>query len=469
MDQAIQRQDKVALTSVGQRLQGLDDDSAKHALKTAAFEFKHANAAWALGRLHDEAAWRLSDAGERRHERQLAIDAFVQGAALGDPLSARWAAYVLDRQDDKDRALEFYRRAFELGDAAAAHSVGLQLMNQGKTAEARQVYEDGIRRGDSLCAAFLASHFESAARDAAGDEATALNRRAAQLYHVAFDMGHVGAAKQAGDLLRRMGDIAAARRAYTLGARLRDATAALRLGKLEQEEEENPEAAYSAYQSVVRLDTLGADTAEALLGLGALLEKLERPQAARSRYREALWLRNGRHVSAKAGMALARLLEPLEYAGRAEAKQALQRASSLSPMLAADTYLAFLKSHETAEIAALTPEQIDGLSATGLVRLAGLLKYDDPQRARSLLERAFAMNTFTGTMEAAMELHDHLFGAREYEAAAKVIDATLARGPYFATKVAELMEQRGPSAAASELRRRLDPPKPKSDGHPQGA
>ena len=452
---ALQARDKVALTSIGRQLEGLDDDLARQALHTAAFDLGHANAAWALGRLHDEAARRLSDAAAKQQQRQLAIDAFVRGAALGDPLSARWAAYALERQGDEPRALELYRRAFELGDAAAAHSVGLQLMKRGLKDEARRVYEDGIRRGDSLCAAFLAGHFEALARDAAGDAATALNRQAAQMYRTAFEMGQVTAARQAGDLLRRIGDIVAARRAYALGTQLRDTSAALRLGKLEQEEEEDLDAAYSAYKSVIRLDTLGADAAEALVGLGAVLEKLGRLNAARGRYREALWIRNGRHASAQAGIALTRLLAPLGHAGRAEGLQALQRASTLSPTLAADTYVAFLKPHETAEIEALTPAQVDGLSANGLVALARLLKYDAPQRARTLLERAFAMDTYSGTAEAAAELHSHLVLAADHEAATRLIEATLARGPYFATQVAELMEQRGASAGAAELRRRL--------------
>jgi hypothetical protein len=66
------------------------------------------------------------------------------------------------------------------------------------------------------------------------------------------------------------------------------------------------------------------------------------------------------------------------------------------------------------------------------------------------------MNSFDGAVEAAAELHSHLFGAGEHETAAKLIDDAVRRGEYFATKVAELMETRGSTAAAAELRRRLN-------------
>jgi tetratricopeptide (TPR) repeat protein len=466
---AIRHGDQVALTLIGQRLRGLDNDLARRALHAAAFELNHANAAWTLGGLHEDAARNAQNDAERQHEKQLAIEAYVRGAELGDPLSARWVAYTLEKEGKKDEALDFYRRAFELGDAVAAHSVGMQLMQQGQKDEARRVYEDGIRRGDRLSALFLASHFETLAGEAQGDEAVALNRRAADLYRVAFDLGHAGAARQAGDLLRRMRDIAAARRAYALGARLRDATAALRLGQLEHEEEEDLEAAQNAYYKVIRLDTLGADTAEALLGLGALREQQRRPQAAKACYREALWMKNGRHVSAKAAISLARLLEPAGYAGENEARQALQRASTLAPKVAADAYLEILKRHHDREaVAALTPAQIDGLSASGLVSLADLLRYTEPQRARLLLERAFSMNTVPGSVEAAVELLRRLVSDGDFQAEGKLIDATLTQGSYFASKVAELMDQKNFSTTANKLRKRLEEANKKQGNSDQG-
>ena len=134
-------------------------------------------------------------------------------------------------------------------------------------------YKEGAQRGDGLSASYLARDIASEAQRFKGSKAAELNRSASHWYLVAFELGYVNAAQKAGDLLREIGDLAAARRAYMLGARLRDAGAALKLGKLELEVEQNEEAAHRAFRMAIRLDIEGAVASEALVGLGALLEK----------------------------------------------------------------------------------------------------------------------------------------------------------------------------------------------------
>ena len=454
---ATRRKDKVALTQLGLSLAGLDDALARQALHSAAFDLRHANAAWALGQFHDRAAELAGSDADRDRELRLAIEAFRQGADIGDPLSARWAAYKLDDVHDKTGAQEMYRRAFDLGDADSAHAVGLRLIKQGRRDEARQAYLDGVRRGDSLSASALGGLFESDANAADGAAALPLYRQAADLYRVAFDLGDVSAAVLAGDLLRRrLRDIAGARKAYAAGVRLRDAFAALRLGQLEHHEEDDFDAALPAYEAAIRLDTLGSDAAEARLGLGEMLEARGRLRAAKGRYREALWTPRGRHVSAQAGLALARLLEADGYRGEKEAQQALERASTLEPRIAADAYLAWLDKHyKEEEIAALTPEQIGGLGTLGLLRLSRLLRNDEPQRARALLEEA-ARRPDTDASEAIAELHGELYAEGATEALARLLDSTAARDPWFVGKVADAMKERGHGPAADALRARAD-------------
>ena len=142
-----------------------------------------------------------------------------QGAELGDPLSARWAAYILeDELNKKQEAYRFYDRAYKLGDGAAAHSMGALLMDEARRAEAGMGEEKARRRAVFTRTGFNAATkklsafswretFASLARQATGDDAARLNRSATQLYRVAFELGYVDAAQQAGDLLREIGDL----------------------------------------------------------------------------------------------------------------------------------------------------------------------------------------------------------------------------------------------------------------------
>jgi tetratricopeptide (TPR) repeat protein len=461
---AMQRGDPGTLTSIGIGLQGLDDALATKALAAAAFEFNSPNAALELGRLHERAAHRAQSEPERNESLRLAVDAYARGVALGDPVSAWWAAYLLDRSGRADEAADFHRRAFELGDPGAAHSLGLRLIQRSRETpalrdEARRIYEEGLRRGDALSASFLAGHFEAMAREAAGDEAGALNRQAVELYRRAFDLGDVSAALQAGNLLRRMGDIPAARRAYTLGTRMRDASAALALGRLEQVEEQNHDAARNAFREAVRLDARGPVKAEALVALGGLLEQQERPNAAMARYREALMTDDGQWASAEAGLALARLLERQDdWSKREEIAPVLMRAAALAPFVAGDAYVEYLeRTHDREAAAAVTARHVDGLSAHGRVVLARLLRHADAERSRALLEGAFALGLpARGADEAAAEWYAQRWMEGDTAAAGRVLEEIVSRGPFFAGKVADLLEKDGFSSLARSLRQAAD-------------
>jgi hypothetical protein len=454
-----------AMTELGEQLWRRDRPLAERALRRAAFDLKSANAAWRLGRLYEGVLREAHGETERAHIHGLAMEAYATGAVLGDAMSARWAAYL--SQDAAPGQQEaFYRRAYELGDAAAAHSVGMSLMAQaGADAalqeQARNAYEDGVRRGDPLSAFFLAQHYESIARAATGEQARQLKERAAQLYKAAFDLGDVYSARKAGDLLRSVSNIAAARRAYTLGMRLRDAGAALQLAKLEAEVEQNHEAALEMYATAIRLDSDGYVAAHALLAIGALLEKQERPVAAAVRYREALEMPNGRDASARGGVALARILESDHgTASRVERRDALRRAMTLAPEVAADSYVEFIKNsydpEDRAAAVALTDEQLAGLSAHGLVTLAELFETVAEDRVRRTLERAFAQDAPNGSAAAAAALYVHLRGVGESEAANNVMQQALARRSFFAGKVVEELIERGAFQAANELKVQVD-------------
>jgi tetratricopeptide (TPR) repeat protein len=464
---AVRRRDARALISIAAQLQGLDDALAERALVFAAFDLKNANAALALGRLREPTASIDDDA--RTAARRRAIDAYKQGAELGDPISARRAAYSLERVDDKAEAQTFYQRAFDLGDADAAHSLGLLMVKDGRDdpalrEKALRIYEAGVSRGDALSASFLAGSYESKADAAKGEEARAHQRRAVELYRVAFNRGHVVAALRAGNLLRRMGDIEGARREYTLGMRLRDATAAAALGELEQESEQNEEAARQAYREAIRLDEKGSDAAAALVGLGVILEKQGRPVAAIPRYDAALWMPNGLHHSADAGLALARLLEATSmWSEQARIETALLRAAELAPWKAGDAYVEFLSRIYDSETAAEVSDQhIAGLSAQGLMTLSRLL-YSDARRSQALLERAFALGPDSrGADEVAAELYLRRIGI-DAAADERTLEQILSRGAYFAGKVATALEKRNWKTLADRIRKRMD-----ASDEPQG-
>lgn len=391
---ARKRLDREALTAIGERLGWLDYGQAVKALHRAAFGLTFANAAWALGRLHERVARATVDPAQKAQAWASAIEAYQQGGELGDPISARYAALALKEAGREAEAETWFRRAFDMGDARSASSVGMRLMKDRKRDEGRRIYEEGVERGDALSAAALAGHFEALAEASSGDDAIRLRRDATRMYRVAFELGDVTSATSAGDLLRRIGDIAAARRAYALGVRMNNAFAALRLGQLEQEVEEDPDAAYRAYRTAIRLDLHGGDAAEALLALGKLLEKLQRPQAAIARYREAFTTRNGREASVEAGVALVRLLRAERFRTR-ELALALRDLMVLKPAVGADAYVQHLADTldpdddgDVEDAVAMTDAQIAGLSAHGLVVLAQMLMRTDAAKARSLIERA---------------------------------------------------------------------------------
>jgi len=317
--------------------------------------------------------------------------------------------------------------------------------------------EEGVRRGDALSANFLAGHHESIARASEGVAAENHFGEAVRLYRLAFDWGHVGSALQAGQLLRRRGQIARARRAFTMAMRLRDASAALALGDLERDDEQDAEAARRAYVEALSLGAQGREAAQALLGLGGLLEQQRRPQAAMQRYRDALAL-PGAEASARAGLALATLIEANDKdRPRDEAEAALHRATELSPTLAADALITFLHRQNNGDAAlALGPAQLVGASTAGLRQLAELLRRRDPPRSLQLLEQAFAQGQFGEAAHAvAADLLERYGDGSDPAAQERVVAEVVARGSWHLGQVAEMLEQRQQGWLAAQLRRRV--------------
>ena len=344
----------------------------------------------------------------------------------------------------------------------SAHTLGLAALQdrgQGtnRRAEGRAYCEEGVRRGDALSANFLAGHHEALAEETSAEVAEGHRREALRLYRLSFDWGHVGSALQAGQLLRRRGQVARARRAFTMAMRLRDASAALALGDLERDDEQDTEAARRAYAEAIALGARGREAAEALLGLGGLLEMQQRPKAALLRYRDALALQ-GDEASARAGLALARLLEARDlHPDRQEARAALNRAAELSPRLATDALIEFLnRQHDRDAALELSSQLLAGASAAGLRTLAELLRIRDSSRSLQLLEQAFAVGQYTKDSEwVAADLLERHADGRDPAAHERVAAEVAARGNWHLGQVAELLEARHRSALAAELRQRL--------------
>ncbi len=470
LDEAMRARDKVSITQISAELRWLDAPLAIKGLHTAAYTLRHANAAWLLGGLHDHLARKAShasDTAEAATQQQLAMHAYARGARLGDPLSARWAAYAARKQDRTDAERLYLRRAFRLGDASAAHSMGLRLMQDARAnphdrQRAVSAYEEGLRRGDKLSAQFLAAHYEESAGAATGVDANALRERAVRTYRAAFDLGSIRAAILAGNLRRQMKNLPASRRAYEAAIRMRSADAAVRLGVLEEEEEQDEKAALAAYALASKLDRQGDATATAMLRAGKLLERSGRDQAAAIRYRTALEapgsgpLFPGAEDAALAGVALANLLEKTNrYGHRAECRNVLVRAMALSPTRVADAFVSFLarNSDESEQFEQdLRSFDATALSAAGLVTLARLERDRDPQRERNLLEQARKHQWGPGREEAAAAYYDLLIRNAEHPAAEDLLDELRRETSLRTDRIAAELDRLYRNDAARRLR-----------------
>ena len=473
-DKADRKGNAQALTNAGARLRWLDPTLAQPALYRAAHEFKQANAAWLLGGLHEDLARHAPDKPERARQRELALRAYARGARLWDPLSARWASYVAKDLGRPAAERVYLRRAYRAGDPSAAHSVGLNLVktrDEADRASGLAVYEEGIRRGDALSALFLAGHVAGKAEEAPQPEASQLRSRAIGLYRTAFDLGHVAAATEAGNLLRLQRDLSAARRAYGLGIRMRNAEAALRLGRLEEEDEQDNEAALAAYETAVRIDENGSATAGAYLRAGRLLERLGRTDAAAIRFRLALEAVDGSKPrvsawsAAEAGVALAANLERRDgYRHRKEARRALSRATELEPRIGAQPFVEFLSrcpdvsdEYENDVRSLLKEPCLSALGAKGLVTMAKLVHDIEPDSERAILERAWSLRVgyAPGIEAAAAALYVYLRRNNEAQGAEQILDTVVAEHKNQVEGIAKELEDRFERAAARELRERV--------------
>jgi hypothetical protein len=455
LDAALRARDDATVTTTARQLMELDGDRAREALYKAAFNMKSPNAALALGQSLETAAARAADATRAQGLRDEALAAFRQGAALGDPVSAWYAAGALDKRSDREGALAMYRQAYQNGDALSAHSIGLALMKDPASRdEARAFYEEGARRGDRLSARFLARHYEELARDLEGDEAVAQKRKAVSQYRDAFDLGDVASAETAGRLLRELGDFPAAKRALNLGMRLRQSGAAIELGHLERDDEQDMEAARRAYREAIYLDTAGHDAGEALWALGQLLEAQQREKAAVLRYREVLRLsRVDKPTRAAAGLRLAALLiKQDEWKNREEAAKLLREAARWSPWVAGDAYVEHLIArHEIEAIDALVADDLATLSAAALLKLARFLRYRQPGRSQDLLRRATQPGLRSS--EDADAAFADLLGSLDAESPeiGPLMDQVVSRGRYFTDRVVRALEADYRSSLASRL------------------
>ena len=448
MGRAMQHRDADRITGLAQQLRGRDDALALKALERAARDLNSPNAALALGSMFETMAEKADDPAEKARHNQSAVAAFENGASLGDPVAAWNAAYRFRKMGRESDAQRLDKRAFVLGDSMSAHSLGSALMKDAGQDDTQRLlgrayYEDGTRRGDPLSALFLAQHLESLGDGLEGDLAIRQKREAVAQYRVAFDLGVVAAAQMAGRLLRALGDIPQARRALVLGTRMRDSGSALALGDLEREDEEDVEAARSAYREAISLDLTGRDTAFALFALGGLLEAQGRASAAMLRYREALRIDAGAQAAAQAGLNLARLLEVCDRSRHlTEIENTLLRAVKLSPVVAADAYGQFMVRNQDVEgVADLSLELRARMQASTLASLADLLRFSNPGRQLELLQEAVSRGAYAeGADEAAAALLTFLDWKNNNAALKEAMDAIATRDPYRAEQVGKLLE-----------------------------
>jgi tetratricopeptide (TPR) repeat protein len=450
---ALDRHNADELTRVGSALRGLNDGLAIRALSEAT-RLGSANAAWTLGWYFDAIERRTKDAQEKASARQAAKDAFSKGADMGDANCAWWLAIKEKDDGHAAAATKAYRRAFKLGDAGSAHSLGLALENHKQYAAAIAVYEEGVRRGDALSAVFLAGRLSKPARwlqqtDAA--EANRLRARALVLYRRAFDLGHVGAALDAGKLYREAADITRARRAYSAGARLRDAECAYELGVLEEEEQQDTIAARSAYALAVRLAAGGMIAAQAHYRLGRLLEIEGKSQAAMHQFRAAMGIPGSEIGSAEAAVSLGHLLE--KQSEPKQAREAFQRGMTLSPRIVAQPYVEFLeRTYDWDTAARLYANGVSEFPAEALLRLGRFLQFRYPTEAKELFR--LALQRHSGP--AAVELYKMLRLEGNDREANEVLDRVLCLGKWFALDVSRLFEEDRQIMVASELKKRAE-------------
>jgi tetratricopeptide (TPR) repeat protein len=395
----LQHRDWQAAFELARSLLWMGDKTGAAALRQA---LKHgsANAARELGWHYESRAREAKTPLRKNRYLGAALAAFKRGAALGDPWAARSAGYrfyerfrATNDPNDLNDARALFIKAIELGDAYSCHMPFI-MPHDGAEAEARRYLELGVERGDMLSAKWLAEEFKvESKRELAngGPNAAALRERSARLFRKAFDLGQVDAAAEAGDLFIEVGEIETARRAYTLGARLRSALAARRLGRLEEEYEQDRDAAIDAYKWALQLDP--DRKTSALFRLGRVLESAGRPQAARARYAAALEARDDKQDAARAGVAL---FELAQRDGDLEtAKKTLKSASELQPSVAGDRYVGLITQTKDYDAIMAIPEDWgDVISASSSAAMAELLVYRSPDRAlfwtRAALRRDWA-------------------------------------------------------------------------------
>ena len=175
LDAALRARDGVAVTTTANQLLDADVKQARDALHKAAFHMKSPNAALSLGRSLESEASASKDPTQTQRLRDEALAAFKQGATLGDPICAWFAAREFERRNDDQAAMAMFHQAYDNGDALSAYSIGSALMKSARTDptkrdEARAFFEEGARRGDLFSARFLAQHCESLADNLEGDE-----------------------------------------------------------------------------------------------------------------------------------------------------------------------------------------------------------------------------------------------------------------------------------------------------------
>ncbi len=451
IDFAAKHHDGHELTRLGREARDFDEALAVTTLEQA-IALDSANAAYALGLYYDSVERRATDEAGKAAARRRAIDAFGRGAAMGDAASAWWLAVTYRSNGDEDRAVDAFRRAYELKDVDAAHSLGLALERAGREDEAIEIFEEGTRRGDALSASFLAARMLERARAARASDPAAfvrLQARALELYQTAFDLGDTDSARKAGNMCRELSDVAGARRNYLAGARLRDALAALRLGQLEDEVEQNADAARAAYDWTIRLDAGGPLAATARFHLGRLLEAEGKSRAAMQRYRDAMGAAGTPTGSADAAVALARLMEA-DHPIRDEVRDVYRRGLALDPRVAAVPFAQYLeRTYDAEEASRLVAAGTDGLPAEARWRLGRVLRHTNRSAARDLFSRALDDNS----PDAAVDLYELLSLGSGNDAPA-VLDRVLAKESWFAGIVADRFETAGRVVVARELRER---------------
>src|SRR5262249_6021088 len=109
LDAALRARDEALITLAAGQLEDFDDQRARDGLHKAAFDMKSPNAALALGRMLEKASGKAEDPDESRRLGDRALEAYRQGAALGDPVSARSAAVRLEKDKDKEGAMAMYQ------------------------------------------------------------------------------------------------------------------------------------------------------------------------------------------------------------------------------------------------------------------------------------------------------------------------------------------------------------------------